>query len=140
MQHGLPHSIVGLGLLIGAIHLGCAFWIGVFEPLLTREIHWEGARWGRRGTSWVGVGLALIAGVLFLRGTSEVIGASGQWMILAGLVVAALGQAMVVASFFRKDSPHPDPKYYSAARKFCFCVPMIAFTILAALWRILEMR
>ena len=88
----------------------------------------------------VGVGLAFIAGVLFLRGTPEVIGAFGQWMILVGLIVAALGQAMVVSSLFRQDSPHPDPAYYSAARKFCCCVPMIAFTILTALWRIMEMR
>ena len=78
MQHGLPHAIVGLGLLIGSIHLGCALWTGVFEPLLTREVHWEGAKWGRRGTSLVSLGLALITGVLFLRGTQEVIGALGQ--------------------------------------------------------------
>ena len=137
MQHGLPHSIVGLGLLIGTIHLVCALWIGVLEPLLTREVHWEGATWGKRGTSMVGVGLVLVASVLFLRGTADTIGTSGQWTILLGLIVAAIGQAMVVASFFRKDSPNPN--YYASARRFCFCIPMMAFMILTAMWRISEM-
>ena len=129
-----------LGMVMGIFYLACAVWIGHLEPFLTKSYEWNGAKLGIRGTLIASVGLSVFAFFSFLRKTVNALTPGDQGVMWGGLLVAAVGQGMVVASNFQKDPPNRRLEFEEASRKYAYIVPSILFLISVVVFRLRGMH
>jgi len=129
-----PELLIGLGVCVGIVPLACPVLIGYGLAGRGPDGEWRRPLWGIRGTSTDGLGLSLMAFVVFLRVRPSAVTAGGRWVLLAGLVAAAAGQALVVASLFTGALSPPAPGERLFPRKYCMLVPVATFMLLCALW------
>ncbi len=124
-----------LGVLLGFVHLVCG---GLIARSLIRGGEgpgWRNARGGIRGTFTAGLGLAMTAVIVFLRERPGAITVPDQWVMLAGLVVGILGQAMIIRSVAQGGALQPPaPGERRWPRVYAFVAPLVSLVLLVILW------
>ena len=130
-----PDLLAGAGALVLAVHLLCAL---IFGSSLLRggpEREWRRQRLGIRGTSTAGLGLTLLAGVIFWNRTPSRIHAGESWIMLVGLLVALGGQAAVIRSMFGGGATSfPPDSRGLGVRLYVALAPLVVLALLAMLW------
>lgn len=130
-----PDLLAGLGACVLAVHLLCALVLGSALLKSGSEREWRRQRLGLRGTSTAGLGLTLLALVVFWNRTPSRVGAGESWVMLAGLLVAAGGQAAVIRSLFGGGATSfPVGSRELAARLYAALAPLVVLALFAMLW------